>query len=66
MNHRRKFNLQEYRMKPASKWFLVKMLFYGICLLVLGWLLFRQMNQPQLKKVKDQKEIRGVTIEEEH
>ena len=62
----KKINLQKYTSVKGSKWYLVKLLFYVICITILSILIYTKYSEevlPQKKMIKDQKEIQGVTLE---
>ena len=62
----KKIDFQKYTSEKGSKWYLVRLLFYVICITILSILIYTKYNEevlPQKKMIKDQKEIQGVTLE---
>lgn len=63
---KQKIDLQKHVADKASTWYLVKLIFYMVCIIVLSIVMyyqFKEITSPKEDKVEEQKEIKGVTID---
>lgn len=62
MESESQINLKRFIPKKANKYYLLKIIFYVVLLMVMGTILLYQTNKAQTKK-ETIKEIKGVQIE---
>lgn len=62
---KRKIDLKKHASEKASKWYLVKLIFYIICITVLAVIMYFQYRKMIEPKETNSTEIQGVTIEVE-
>ena len=65
---KQKIDLQKHTADKASTWYLVKLIFYMICIIILSIVMYyqyREITGTSTESIQDQKEIKGVTIDPE-
>lgn len=65
---KQKIDLQKHTSDKASTWYLIKLIFYMICIIILSIVMYYQYKEitaTPSESIKDQKEIKGVTIDPE-
>ncbi|MFZ9029090.1 MAG: hypothetical protein ACO2Z9_08750 [Crocinitomicaceae bacterium] len=65
---KQKIDLQKHTSDKASTWYLVKLIFYMICIIILSIVMYyqyRELTGAQTESIQNQKEIKGVTIDSE-
>lgn len=63
---KRKIDLKKHASEKASTWYLVKLIFYIICITVLAVIMYFQYKKMMQPKETNPTEIQGVTIEVEN
>ena len=63
---KQKIDLQKHTADKASNWYLARLIFYMVCIIILSIVMFyqyKEITSPKNEVLKDQKEIKGVTID---
>lgn len=65
---KQKIDLQKHTSDKGSTWYLIKLIFYMICIIVLSIVMYYQYKELKAvpsESIQNQKEIKGVTIDPE-